>query len=463
VLLTITTTHRPATDLGYLLHKHPGRVRSVALSYGTGHVFFPEATEDRCTAALLLELNALDLTSRGGAADLALAQYVNDRPYVASSFMSVAVAKLFGTAMTGRCDTHPDLAATPIQLRTQIPVLPCRGGEDMLRRLFEPLGYLVEAAEIPLDDAFPAWGASRYLRVSLQGTVRLQDLLSHLYVLLPVLDDDKHYWISSDELEKLLARGGEWLASHPDRELITQRYLGHWKHLTREALARLAEEDEVDPDADEVSRDREEATIEEQISLADQRMGSVVAALRAAGAQRVVDLGCGEGKLLQSLMADPTFTNILGVDVSVRALQVAARRMKLDRLPPMQRQRIELIQGSVTYRDRRLAGHDAICLVEVIEHLDAGRFAAFERTVFGEAHPPTVVVTTPNVEYNVRFEGLPEGALRHRDHRFEWTREEFHAWAERVATENGYVVRYLPVGPDDAEVGPPTQMAVFAR
>jgi 3' terminal RNA ribose 2'-O-methyltransferase Hen1 len=282
-------------------------------------------------------------------------------------------------------------------------------------------------------------------------------------VLLPVLDDDKHYWVARDELEKLLARGGDWLASHPERELITQRYLGHWRHLTREALARLAEEDQADPDADEVSRDGEEAAIEERISLADQRMGSVVAALRAAGATSVVDLGCGDGKLLQSLMADPAFSTILGVDVSMRALQTAARRVKLDRLPPMQRQRIDLIQGSVTYRDRRLGGHDAICLVEVIEHLDAARFAAFERAVFAETRPATIVVTTPNVEYNVRFDGLPEGALRHRDHRFEWTRAEFHAWADRVAADNGYAVRYLPVGPDDAEVGPPTQMAVFGR
>lgn len=464
MLLTLSTTHRPATDLGYLLHKNPANVRTVRLSFGQAHVFFPEATEERCTVALMLEVDPIGLTRRGrGRSTFPLTDYVNDRPYVASSFMSTAISRLFGTAMTGRSDDRPELAGSPIPLTIAMPALPASGGEELVHTIFEPLGYQVSAEAIPLDDHFPAWGASRYFAVTLGTEAVLKDVLAHLYVLLPVLDDDKHYWVDQDEIDKLLRRGETWLADHPAREVIVRRYLRHHPHLAREALAQLLEEDQGDPDADEVAHDHEEQMVEERISLADQRMGTVIATLKAAGARRVVDLGCGDGRLLRSLLADREFTSILGVDVSMRALQTAARRLRFDRLPPMQRERIELVQSSVTYRDRRLAGFDAICLVEVLEHLDPPRLSALETTVFSEARPATVIVTTPNVEYNPRFGTLPEGSLRHRDHRFEWTRAEFAGWAVGVGERRGFAVRLLPVGPDDPEVGPPTQMAVFSR
>jgi 3' terminal RNA ribose 2'-O-methyltransferase Hen1 len=466
VLLTLSTTYRPATDLGFLLHKHPGAVRSVALGFGTAHVFYPEATVERCTAALLLEVDPVGLVrGRKGAASpaFALGQYVNDRPYVASSFTSVAIAKLFGTAMAGRSTERQDLAERAIPLRVRVPVLPCRGGEGVLRRLFEPLGYQVTASPIPLDGRFPGWGTSRYVDASLSATCRLADLLNHLYVLLPVLDDEKHYWVSRDEVDKLLRRGEGWLGTHPERELVTRRYLRHQPGLAREALARLLEEDQADPDAEQERRDREEEQVEERIGLRDLRIGAVLAALRGAGAARVLDLGCGDGRLLQAMLRDGSFQRVVGVDVSVAALERAARRLRLDQMPPKQRERVELLHGSLTYRDRRLGGYDAAAVVEVVEHLDPPRLGAFERTVFGAARPGTVVVTTPNVEYNARFEGLPAGALRHRDHRFEWTREQFRGWAERTAAAHGYSVGFLPVGPEDAQVGAPTQMAVFRR
>ncbi|HYX89310.1 MAG TPA: hypothetical protein VE753_08065, partial [Gaiellaceae bacterium] len=141
----------------------------------------------------------------------------------------------------------------------------------------------------------------------------------------------------------------------------------------------------------------------------------------------------------------------------------AQRRLRLDRLAPRQRERVELFQTALTYRDRRLTGFDAAACVEVIEHLDRPRLSAFERVVFEHARPGTVVVTTPNREYNARFDGLPAGSFRHRDHRFEWTRGEFEDWGGELAGRFGYGVRFLPVGPEDPELGPPTQMAVFER
>lgn len=466
MLLTITTTHRPATDLGYLLVKNPSRRQSFPLAFGQGHVFYPVAREDRCTAALLLDLDCVELVrgSRGSNRDgIALGQYVNDRPYVASSFLSVAIAQIFGSALKGSNKDRPALAQSAIPLEADISVLPCRGGEMFLRRLFEPLGYAVRARRLPLDEKFPEWGESSYFSVKFTATCRLQDVLTHLYVLLPVLDNDKHYWVGQDELNKLLARGEGWLSTHPEREQIVSRYLKHQRRLVREALARLVADEDPDPDTSEEERGHDEEVLEQKISLNEQRIGAVIAALKEAGARRVIDLGCGEGRLLQALLRDKDFDRVAGMDVSHRSLAIAKERMDLDRLPPQQRERIELFQGALTYRDRRLSGYDAACAIEVIEHLDLSRLPAFERVVFEFARPGTIVVTTPNAEYNVRFESLPAGRLRHRDHRFEWTREEFQGWARRVGERFGYSVRFLPIGIEDPAVGPPTQMGVFTR
>ena len=454
MLLTITNELAPATDLGYLLHKNPARAQSFDLPFGRAHVFYPESSPERCTAALLLDVDPVGLVRGRGKT---LREYVNDRPYAASSFLSVAISRVFGSALSGKSRDRPEMAETALPLRARIAVLPCRDGEGFLRRLFEPLGYAVSAEPHAFDAAFPGWGQSPYFTVELSAAVRLRDLLSHLYVLVPVLDDDKHYWVGDEEVEKLLRRGEGWLSSHPEKEAITARYLKHQRGLTRDALERLVEGETDDQEAG----DREEEAAEEKVRLSEERIGAVLAALRGAGAQRVLDLGCGEGRLLRALFEDRNFEEIVGVDVSHRLLEVANRRLRLDELPENQRGRIHLFQGSLTYRDRRLVGFDAAAVVEVVEHLDPPRLAAFERVLFEFARPRTVVLTTPNAEYNPLFENLPAGTFRHRDHRFEWGREEFRAWAEGVGGRFGYGVRFVPVGPEDPALGPPTQMGVF--
>jgi 3' terminal RNA ribose 2'-O-methyltransferase Hen1 len=463
MLLTITTTHVPATDLGYLLHKHPARVQTFDLSFGQAHVFYPEASPERCTAALLLDINPLHLSQTRGiltSADFVLQPYVNDRPYVASSCLSVALGEVFGTALSGRCNARPELAATPLPLEACLAVLPCAGGEAVLRRLFEPLGYHVTAERHPLDERAPAWGDSEYCTVTLAGTLRLCDLLNHLYVLVPVLDDAKHYWIGEDEVAKLLRHGDGWLARHPERELIVRRYLKHQRDLTHAALARLAEDDHMDPDAQ--GGDAEDG-LEASIGLQHQCLEAVLAALHDRGAARVLDLGCGDGALVRMLLRDPRVTDIVGMDVSRRQLDRAAARVHLEDVPPTQPQRLTLIQGSLLYRDPRLVGYEAAVLIEVIEHLEPTRLGMFAQVLFGYTRPGLVMLTTPNREYNVKWRGLPAGALRHRDHRFEWTRAEFWQWATRVAEPYGYAVDFRAVGPEDPHVGAPTQMGIFTR
>ena len=198
------------------------------------------------------------------------------------------------------------------------------------------------------------------------------------------------------------------------------------------------------------------------MSLNEQRLGTVLGVLKGSGAARVLDLGCGEGRLLKLLLAEKQFSEIVGMDVAHRSLEVAARRLRLERLPDWQKHRIKLLHGSLIYRDERLSGFDAAAIVEVIEHLDLPRLRAFERAVFEFAKPKTVVLTTPNRDYNVKWPSLPGGAFRHGDHRFEWSREEFQTWARATSERFQYDVRFLPVGPEDSDVGSPTQMAVFS-
>ena len=461
MLLTITSTHQPASDLSYLLHKHPDKVHEIEISTGTAYVFYPEVTETKCTVCLLLNIDPVGLVRRNSGPrgnDFALEQYVNDRPYVASSFMSAAIAKAFSTAMNGRCKDKPELVPVPIPLEVELAAIPVRGGEAVVKELFEPLGYTIHLQRHPVDPKFREWGESRYFTLRLTNTLTVQQLLSHLYILIPVCDNDKHYWIGQHEMEKLLEKGKDWLPAHPAREFITLRYLKHQRSLANQAMEILLQDEVGDEDEEEKVTEPEQ-----KIRIHDLRLQAVRDELVNANAKTVVDLGCGEGKLLRLLLAEKQFERILGMDVSYHSLEIAKDKLKLDKLSPKQRERIDLIQGSLTYRDKRIEGFDAAALVEVIEHLDEARLAALEKIVFKYAKPVDVVITTPNAEYNQRFEDLEKGQMRHADHRFEWTRAEFQQWGNRIAEQYNYSVVYKPVGDEDAEVGALTQMAVFTQ
>jgi 3' terminal RNA ribose 2'-O-methyltransferase Hen1 len=476
VLLTLSTTHVPATDLGYMLVKHPDRVHQFDIPTGTAYVCFPEASPQRCTAALILEVDPARLagTDRRRRHDgFTLGRFVNDRPYAASSLLAGALNRAFRSAMRGDVRDRPELAATPIPLTVRIPALRCRGGAALAARLLEPLGWHVTATAVPLDPTYPQWGDSRYLDLTLTGTLRLADALNQLYVLLPVFDDAKHYWVAPDEVDKLVRAGAGWLAEHPQRGVITRRYLAHSRALEAMASERLdalrTAESATDPDtveaADPMAAADEDAELPEavrRVPLAEQRRRAVVAELARSGAARVLDLGCGPGALLADLARDRRFTQLVGVDISIQALTTARRRLRLDRSPERAGGRVSLLQSALTYADDRLVGYDAAVLMEVIEHIDELRLPALVASVFGHARPSTVVVTTPNVEFNVRYEGMTT-RMRHHDHRFEWTRAQFTAWCTEVAAAYGYAVSLSGVGEQDAELGQPTQLASFTR
>lgn len=478
MLLTITAEGENAAALSFLLHKHPDKLQQVELSVGVAYIFYPECGKEKVTAALLLDIDPIGMVRNAknfAGKDFLLGQYVNDRPYVASSFMSSAISKAFSSAMNGNCKEHPEFIDMPLALTAKISVLPApRGGELLIKRLFEPLGYTVEAERHLLDTQFSEWGYGKYFTLTLKNTLALKDLLSHLYVLIPILDNEKHYFITQNEVEKLLQKGKGWLEQHPEREIIVSRYLINLKSLVRSAFEVLqAVEDGIIPDTDNEAEQDELTKIEDTAAahtqlqkvkkerLHDIRLKLVAEKLKQSGAASVIDLGCGDGKLLRLLLKEKQFTRIAGTDVSYSELEKSQDKLHWNEMPEKQRERLSLFQSSLTYRDKRFSGFDAAAVVEVIEHLDPNRLPALEKSLFTYAKPQTIVLTTPNREYNVRYENLSAGKVRHSDHRFEWTRSEFEAWAERVARENNYTVAFFPVGEEEENIGAPSQMAVF--
>ena len=478
MLLTITAAGEHAHALSFLLHKHPDKLQQVELPVGVAYIFYPECEKEKVTAALLLDIDPIGMVRNAknfAGKDFLLGQYVNDRPYVASSFMSSAISKAFSSAMNGSCKEYPEFIDMPLALTAKISVLPApRGGELLIKRLFEPLGYTVEAERHLLDTQFSEWGYGKYFTLTLKNTLSLKELLSHLYVLIPVLDNEKHYFITQNEVEKLLQKGKGWLEQHPEREIIVSRYLINLKSLVRSAFEVLqAVEDGIIPDTDNEAEQDELTKIEDTAAahtqlqkvkkerLHDIRLKLVAEKLKQSGAASVIDLGCGDGKLLRLLLKEKQFTRIAGTDVSYSELEKSQDKLHWNEMPEKQRERLSLFQSSLTYRDKRFSGFDAAAVVEVIEHLDPNRLPALEKSLFTYAKPQTIVLTTPNREYNVRYENLSAGKVRHSDHRFEWTRSEFEAWAERVARENNYTVAFFPVGEEEENIGAPSQMAVF--
>ncbi len=461
MLLTITYEGTNTQELGYLLHKNPERAQQFVLSYGKAYVFYPEVSDTRTTAALLLDIDPLDLArGKAGSRDGGLFDYVNDRPYASTSFMSTAIVRIFGTAMNGRCDKRQALADTPLKLTACLSSLKDNGDTELAKELFEPLGYTVTTHRTKLDNSFPEWGISPYIDLTISGTVKLSELLNHIYVLIPVFDKQKHYYIAEDEIQKLLDHGEGWLADHPYKEKITHRYFTARKSYARKALDILLSDEMVD---DDNTDDAENEEKEIRTPLNAQRMETVKNAVLASGASSVIDLGCGECRLTSLLLNEQQIKKVTACDVSVSELEKAAQRLHLDRMQPYRKNKLTLMQASLTYRDKRFEGYDCACVIEVIEHIEPMRIPAFERAVFEFAAPKTVILTTPNREYNANYEHMEENALRHGDHRFEWTREEFRAWTEHICEKFGYTCEISGIGDIDEKLGTPTQMGVFTK
>ena len=461
--LKITTTDTNASNIGYVFHKHPERYQKEKLSYGEAHIFYPEVSEQKCSFAMLIDINSIQLTRNlqksNYSGSFKLGDYVNDRAYVASSFLTAAIAKVLSSALNGKCSYDNTLATKKWNLTIQVGIVKAKGGEEQIKNYFEPLGYEVCINSFYLDEDFKNWGKSPYFKIELKASKTVQEVLSQLYVLLPVLDNNKHYFVNEMEVEKLLNKGGEWLKNHPAKEIITKKYLRYKKSYTRLAFEHLIGE-ETSENSDKVEL---ETMVEKKLSIHGVRLHTVKDTLAKLGVQELADLGCGEGKLIRLLLREAQFKRILGMDVSYQTIEMAKKRLKYDELPLRLKEKLSLFQGSLTYRDKRIEGIEAVSLVEVIEHLDTTRLEALQRVVFEYTKPKYAIITTPNREYNVLFESLPEGKFRHSDHRFEWTRKEFETWANKIANRHAYKVSFEPIGDEHEIHGAISQMAVFKR
>lgn len=464
MLLTISYEGKQTQDLGYLLYKHPDKVQSFELSYGKAWVCYPEVSDQKTTVALILDMNPIDL-ARGklGSKDGGLFDYVNDRPYVASSFMSTAITRVFGTAMTGRCDTRQELANSKLKLTACVHMLNDNNNESLAKEIFEPLGYTVKTERMILDERFPEWGNSPYINLEISGLVKLSDLLKHLYVLIPVFDRQKHYYVSEDEINKLLTHGEGWLAEHPARDKIAYRYLYQHRNYAHKAIDKLSELDNISEQQESEQINSEKPANKKNLNLNQLRLETVKQAVLDSKASSVIDLGCGECKLTSLLLNEPQIKKVTACDVSVRELEKAVQKLHYDRMPEYRKNKLNLIQGSLTYQDNRFSGYDCACIIEVIEHIELLRIPAFERVVFEFAQPKTVIITTPNREYNANYKFLPEEELRHNDHRFEWTRAEFQAWTKHICEKFNYTCKIQEIGELDKNLGAPTQMGVFQK
>ena len=454
------------SDLGYLLHKNPARVFSRAVSSGVATVFYSENSAVNCTAVLYVDVDPIALV-RGKHKQTTglLDQYVNTRPFVANSILSVAINKCFSQTMAGKSKSRQTLADQKLPFEVTLGPVACQGDKDFVLSLFEPLGFTCTVTSLG-DDA-----VTKLYSIQLSASVRLSDLLNQLYVLIPVLDNSKHWWVDQDEVDNLFKKGACWLAQHPMREKITRRALKNRRELADVLLDRLSELDGeqcsdwtqianatggVKPARIEVS-----ASNDAPVRLHEQRLDRVTQLLQEHSVSRVLDLGCGEGKLVSRLQKKLQFTNIVGVDPSLRSLRRARELFYLEDGGQALNERLQFQLGSLTYADRRLRGFDAATLIEVIEHIDTNRLGSLERSLFGDARPRVIIVTTPNADYNAKFQNLSAGEFRHEDHRFEWSRNEFAAWCQKISKKYAYQVTIEALGPVDEQHGSPSQLASF--
>lgn len=463
-----------ASDLGFLLHKHPESIHEFNLSFGKARVFYPEASDEQCTAVLYAELDAIDMVKnfripKGSAKQLK--QYVNDRPYSCNSFFTVALSNVFRTALNGTCKKQPELVKQALPLTVNLPVLPSKGGQSLIRQLFEPLGYTIDLHQHEFDEDLPEWGNSHYFDITLKNTALLSEVLTHLYVLIPVLDNDKHYWVGFDEVDKLINNSKNWVPQHPHKNIIVARYLKKQSSLTKKALSELdleastlaiVEEPEINETIDQEKHSQaKEDKLEKKVRLNDLRIEKITQTIHDLDINNITDFGCGEGKYLKEYLKITKLEKITGIEVSTHVLDRAEQRLKIDRLPEKTRNKLSLLQGSLTYKDRRLKNIDLATCIEVIEHIDEDRLDAFSESLFGYSKPRYAIITTPNIEFNATFENLPIGKFRHNDHRFEWDRKTFEQWCHTICEKYQYTVRFDGIGEQHPEYGAPTQMALF--
>lgn len=458
MFLSIAVSGEHAPDLGFVLYKHPGRFFEKSASKGRVTGGFTENREDFAEFTLAVEIDPVERV-RGVNWDRGIASYVEPMPFLAASHMSQALSQALGSAMNGVLGSKDPVIDTRVKAAgvkpwpLTIKVGAVRCSPYMIESLFSELGWSVEIESHNLDVPGVSEDDDRPLHVfTLKGEATVSDALTQLYVLLPVLDPSRHYFYDESEARKLFEKGGDWLKGHSSRDLIISRYLSKSKELrgyARQLFGNFQEKkdlDELIAETEELMRDWDDP---DDTSPHQQRHSQIIRDVVSWGARSVIDLGCGEGRLLERLVRIAPDMRVVGIEPSAREIERARKRLSNNpgkNLDP----RVEFVHGSAMYGDERFKDFDAAILSEVIEHVDEDRLSLLARSVFGIMAPRRVVITTPNGDYNRVF-GLRPGEFRHADHRFEWTLAECQAWVVGVTAAYPYEAEITPVGGRNAD------------
>ncbi|WIM41190.1 3' terminal RNA ribose 2'-O-methyltransferase Hen1 [Paenibacillus sp. PK4536] len=478
--LTIKATGTHASMISHLLAKNPNnlydrtekgaRIRLVYTS------FQPEETE----VLLFVTPDPIDLV-KGSPDHYDITQYINDRELVVSSLFCSYIRPALGTALNGKPKAdYIDWVEHPFTLHMSMGPVASDLPDSMIESLFQPLGYEVQMERGEIDYSFDLKNRSTVRHIQISGQQTLQHMLRQLYILIPVLDNYKHYYISDDEIERLQRYGEGWLSTHPQHDLIIKRSL-RFAPLIKEYEQKVAKNEDITNVSTELSTHQAEASemkselSEDQdkqydsnqteppvIRLNELRYRAIVEQVsQLPQHKQIVDFGAGEGKLSVRLGEIEGVEQIWAVEPSMQSqLRAIDRFAKLegrtDYVIPV------VTTGSLFYRDERWVDQDVIILCEVIEHINEVRLPQVIHTLFTDYRPQTLIMTTPNREYNEVYQ-MGKDEIRHTDHRFEWTRAELEQYCTQWIQDRPYTFTLSGIGEKHEQYGQPTQMVVFHR
>ncbi|PYF06198.1 3' terminal RNA ribose 2'-O-methyltransferase Hen1 [Ureibacillus chungkukjangi] len=443
--LTIRGTGQDIQVISYLLAKNPNNLYERRVSGHLVRMFFSQFSEEEVEVTFFVTPDPIEL-SRNNSKVYDITSYINDREFVVSSIFCTFLRTALGTALNGKpVEEYEPWVNHPFPLEFSFGPVASQLTDQDIQSLFQPLGYAVEITygEADYNMDFKSKSSARF--ITLKGSTTLQMGLRQLFVLIPVLDNYKHYYIDEQEVEKIVRYGEGWLDKHPKREFILRQALRFKEVYGQFENQHTKKENESSP----------------KLRLNDLRYDKIVGKVnQLKRKETVVDLGSGEGKLSEKLGFIDGVKEILAVEPSESATLKALKRFEKaaqDKNFVKPRQ----IFGSLFYYDERLKGKDVLILCEVIEHIDEYRLPKIIQTILQDYRPRTLIITTPNQEYNEVY-GMG-GDYRHPDHRFEWTREEFQTWCKTQNENHEYNIAFDGIGEEHELHGYPTQMCLFTR
>ncbi|TDL78499.1 3' terminal RNA ribose 2'-O-methyltransferase Hen1 [Peribacillus frigoritolerans] len=443
--LTIKATGDNVKAISYLLSKNPNNLYERNHKGHLVRLFYSKFEETELEVTIFVTPDPIDLV-KNNSNSYDITHYINDREFAVSSLFCSFIRSALGTALNGQPkEEYSEWVNYRFSFQFEFGPVVSSLSDKQLKDLFEPIGYEVAISRPDIEYSFEMKDKSSARSICLKGMKTLQNGLRQLFVLIPVIDNYKHYYIDDKEIEKLERYGEGWLEDHPKRDYIYRQSL-RFKEIFSIVENKKTEE-------------KKEEKIE-KVRLNDLRYEKIIDFVNQMKPRSIVDFGSGEGKLSVRLGFADGVKEIMAVEPSQSATLKAIERF--DKVKNKEKFVVpETIWGSLFYYDERLKGKDVMILCEVIEHIDEFRLPKVLDTILHDYQPNALIITTPNREYNEIYD--MEDHFRHNDHRFEWTRAEFRHWCEERNHRKIYDLQFEGIGEEHDRHGFPTQMCVFVR